>query len=112
MHRVEVKCNANTSVWPTIGAQNCYCQPMRQHQMMCCLPGYLWLAQTRSMFARLITREGTHLGLIERNPLLHPISQATRNNIHILCKNLCSLPAGPTANLILQRLRQIPVIER
>src|SRR5579875_4215204 len=76
------------------------------------LPGDARIAQPRSMLAGFIAHKRADGRLIECNPVMHPVTQAARYNIGVAGESLCRFPARPATHFILQRLWQIPMIER
>jgi hypothetical protein len=62
------------------------------------------------MNTRTIPKIGRTPGLILCNPVLHPITKMTSNHLSIFSKRISCISILP-APLILESLRQIPVVE-
>src|SRR5258708_23004709 len=61
--------------------------------------------------ARAVAEIGRAPGLIQRDPVGHAVTQPARYRLHIVGKRLSGTTVEPAA-IVLQCLRQIPVIER
>lgn len=75
------------------------------------MPGERRIAYTRCVDTCFMAPECADPGFVKRNPVVDTIAQPMRDDPHILGKGLCSLAAAPTPYLVLQGLRQIPVIQ-
>jgi len=67
-------------------------------------------AQTGGVIAQAVTEDGGHVGLVQHHPVLDPVTQAAHGDAGILGERAEHRPALPAAT-ILERLRQIPVIQ-
>ena len=58
-----------------------------------------------------VTEHRENPGLVERHPVLHAIAECVGHYGSVVSKNFGEVAIGPSAG-ILERLRQIPMIER
>src|SRR5579884_3301240 len=63
------------------------------------------------MDTHFMAQKCTDPGFVECDPVVDAVSQPMRDDSHILGKGLGCLATTPTADLVLQGLRQIPVIQ-
>src|SRR5258708_4390575 len=76
------------------------------------LPGDTRIFDTRSMDAILMPLKGRDSRLVQRQPVVDTSLKVARDNLDILSKRVDRLSALPASQFILQRLGQIPVIQR
>ena len=68
------------------------------------------VGNSRRLAAEAIAEEREHARLVECRVALHPVAVAARDQVGVIGEPLRAIAVGPAAE-VLQRLRQIPVIE-
>ena len=84
---------------------------MRQQQLVRDAQCDLRVAQPGRVQSVGVPSEGDHLRLVHRDPVLDPVTQPRADDVRELREPLDRLGRRP-ATLLLQRLREIPVVER
>src|SRR5579863_1916718 len=67
-------------------------------------------AQTRRVVAEPVPDDSMHRSFVEHGPVLHPIAEASGHDLGVIGEPMPDIAVQPAA-AVLQRLRQVPVIE-
>src|SRR5829696_1150221 len=108
--RMQVQSDAELVTVPG-GAHLLHCEAVAEQEVVCggeC-PGAVFVAG--GMDAEAVTHPGRDPGFVQGDPEPDTIREGLVDDARVLCKAIARVPVGPAAH-ILQRLRQVPVVER
>src|SRR5215211_2949676 len=93
------------------GAHLLYCEAVAEQEVVCGGKGPGADFVSRGVDAEAVTHPGRDPGLVQGDPEPYAIRETFVDDSGVLCKALARIPVSPAAQ-ILQRLRQVPMIER
>ena len=93
-----------------LGAQGLYRPAVRQVLIMSCRQHVGETGDSGRMTAGAISEHRLNVGLVEHRPVLDAVAQAPGRDLRIVGELFSDVAVGPAA-LLLQRLRQVPMIE-
>src|ERR687898_50321 len=93
------------------GAHPLHCEAVAEQKVVCGgeRPGAVFVA--RGVDAEAVTHPGRDPGLVQGDPEPNIIREGLVHDAGVLCEAFARIPVGPAAQ-VLQRLWQIPVVER
>src|SRR5215213_10497898 len=93
------------------GAHPLYCEAVAEHEVVRGGERHGAVFVARGVDAKTVTHPGRDPGLVKGDPEPYAIRESFVDDSAVLCKSLARIPVSPAAQ-ILQRLRQVPMIER
>src|SRR5215217_4049782 len=93
------------------GAHPLYCEAVAEHEVVRGGERHGAVFVARGVDAEAVTHPGRDPGLVQGDPEPHALREGLVDDAGVLCEALARVPVGP-ATCILQRLRQVPVIQR
>src|SRR5215211_2253882 len=93
------------------GSHPLYCETVAEQEVVCGGERHGAIFVARGVDAEAVTHPGRYPGLVQGDPEPHALREGLVDDAGVLCEALARVPVGP-ATCILQRLRQVPVVQR